>query len=145
MSVKKRIQIAYDLLKQTCQVLDQPLKKSVLSDLSNLQIYMNTLSSLQETEQMQIMSVKILHDTFLLCLKQLTKKYQLQFSIFNESNYFQQVQDLENIRQKEYTEQQVKNMFYELLITKKNKQVNTMNFREFINRYKIKIKREQEG
>ena len=145
MSVKKRIQIAYDLLKQTCQVLDQPLKKSVLSDLSNLQIYMNTLSYLEETEQMQIMSVKILHDTFLLCLKQLTKKYQLQFSIFNESNYFQQVQDLENIRQKEYTEQQVKNMFYELLITKKNKQVHTMNFREFINRYKIKIKREQEG
>lgn len=89
---------------------------------------------------MQIMSVKILHDTFLLCLKELTKKYKLQFSIFNQSNYFEQLQQLDSIKQKQYTEQQIKDIFVQLLFNNKNKQVCSMNIKDFLNRYKLKIK-----
>lgn len=140
MSVKKKIQIAYDLLKQTCQVLDESLQQSISSDLQNLQIYLKSLQESQETMQMQIMSVKILHDTFLLCLKELTKKYKLQFSIFNQSNYFEQLQQLDSIKQKQYTEQQIKDIFVQLLFNNKNKQVCSMNIKDFLNRYKLKIK-----
>lgn len=144
MSVKKRIQIAYELLKQTCTILEQPLKKSIQGDLSNLHIYMNTLQGCQETKQMQVMSVKILHDTFLLCLKELTKKYDLQFSIFNSSNYVQQMQQIQSLKEKEYTEQELKNLFVQYLFNKKNKQVSSMNIDDFINRYKLKVKGRQD-